>query len=329
MRRFQKILHELKDVVLSHEPGDELERPASMPTIELDGRKVAYVTGGDNEETPPVVLLHGFGGFFMDWPRVMMPVARHTRVYAIDLPGWGFSDFNENTASIEDDVRVVNQFLKTLGLNNVILCGISYGAGVAWAAAAMGLPRVRRAVLLNPMPPHPIRHMRSPLYQGIFLLNANKRVAQVGHALLQKQQYKQICRENLLNDRLLDTFYLNLAYMVTKQPKTPLILHAHAKGARRLNWNDWERRLSGIRMPVTILQGREDRIFSLASAQHLHRLIPTSQLIEVAECGHAMVFDQHRKVSDTIIRCLTQLKSGKEAHELSEEDVRIEGRDSA
>ena len=304
MRQFQKVLHELKSVVANHRPGDSLKPPSLMNSVEINGTQVHYVEGGMDQsvDSPPVVFIHGFGGFFMDWPRVMAPVSRHTRVYALDLPGWGFSEPNLRMQSIEDDARVVAQFLKKLDLKNAIVCGISYGAAVAWAAAALQTPRLKRAVLLNPMPPHPLQHMHSPLYKSIFFMNMFPKPAALSMRFLSKMQYKLICRENLLNHRLLDSFYLDLAYLVIKQPKVPFILSMHAQGARYLDWNDWEHRLAGIRIPVSILQGEQDRIFSMKSALALHRLIPTSELIPVEDCGHAMVFDQHKKVSDHLIR---------------------------
>ena len=329
MRQFQKLLAELKGLVSSQRPGDALVAPPLLSRIELNGVKCAYVQGGventDNEAAPPVVFLHGFGGFFMDWPRVMAPVAKHTRVYAIDLPGWGFSDPNEKVESIEDDARTVGEFLKKMNLENAILCGISYGGGVAWAAAAMRLPRVRQVVLLNPMPPYPLRFLRSPIYRTIFYANSFKAIAFWSHRFLTKAQYKIICRENLLNHRLLDTFYLDLAYMVMKQPKMPFILSAFSFGARTMNWQNLEQRLADVQIPVSILQGTEDKIFSMESALYLHRLIPTSELIRVPDCGHAMVFDQHKKVSEHLIRVLSQAKHERETRELSEPILRKNG----
>lgn len=303
MRQFSKLVAELKNLVVEHRPGEMLPPPPLMPSMDINGVRVAFVQAGmdNSEDTPPVVFLHGFGGFFMDWPRVMAPVSKHTRVYALDLPGWGFSEPNRKAERMEDDASIVAAFIRNLGLRNVILCGISYGAAVTWAVASTRVPRVKHAVLLNPMPPFPMKHLRSKIYQTIFLTAGLRRLAILGNRLLTKAQYKIICRENLLNDRLLDTFYLDLAYLVMKQPKMPFILHAHSIAARKIDWADWEHRLAGIKIPVSILQGTQDRIFSMESALLLHRLIPTSELIEVPNCGHAMVFDQHRKVSDHLI----------------------------
>lgn len=306
MRQFQRVLAQLKDVVLNHKPGDALKAPPLLPYVTVGGRKVYYAAMGldRDAEKPAVILLHGFGGFFMDWPRVMAPISRHTRVYALDLPGWGFSEFNPDAKSLEDDVTIVREFMRELGIEKAVLGGLSYGAGVAWAAAAMNLPRIQRVVLINPMPPHPLRYFTSPIYQAIFALSRFRPAAILGNRLMRKAQYKVICRENLLNDRLLDSFYLDLAYLVMKQPKMPLMLNAHARGADSVNWDEWERRLSETRIPVSILQGLQDRVFSFEGASHLYELIPHAELIEVDECGHAMVFDQPRKVSDFFIASL-------------------------
>lgn len=319
-------MHELKDVVAQHRPGEQLRPPPSLPHMTIGGLRLAYADVGaipsDAPFTSTVVLLHGFGGFFMDWPRVMAPLARHTRVLTIDLPGWGFSEPNLHARSLEEQVHLLNQFLTKLDLQNVVLCGLSYGAGVAWAAAAMHLHRVREVVLLNPMPTYPLRFLRSPLYRGIFLLSSLAVAGRVAHRFLTKYQYKLICRENLLNDRLLDSFYLDLAYLVIKQPTMPQILAAHAVGARNLDWGAWEHRLASVRMPVSILQGLQDRIFSLESARHLHRLIPTSELHEIEACGHAMVFDQHRKVSDFLLK---KINHKRDSHEFVQKTVRPSG----
>lgn len=311
MRSFQRILAELKNLVSTHKAGQPIVAPSILPYITHLGRKVYYASMGlDNEEAkdkPAVILLHGFGGFFMDWPRVMAPISRHARVYAIDLPGWGFSEMNPDGKSLEDDVQVVREFMRELKLEKVVLAGLSYGAGVAWAAASMNIPGIQRAVLINPMPPHPLRYITSPIYQGIFALNRSRTAAYIGHKMMRKAQYKLVCRENLLNDRLLDSFYLDLAYLVMKQPKMSLMLNAHARGADQVDWNAWEKRLGETRVPVSILQGLQDRIFSFESATRLYELIPHAELIEVDQCGHAMVFDQPRRVSDFLIAALDRV----------------------
>jgi pimeloyl-ACP methyl ester carboxylesterase len=309
MRQFQRVLAQLKTLVETHKPGDVLTPPPLLSHILVNEKKIYYAEMGPDHlsEKPAVILLHGFGGFFMDWPRVMAPISRHTRVFAIDLQGWGFSEMNPDAGTLDDEVHIVREFIRQLGLEKVVLAGLSYGAGVAWAAAANGLPRLQRVVLINPMPPNPLKFLKSPIYQGIFALNRSRTAALIGHKMMRKSQYKMICRENLLNERLLDSFYLDLAYLVMKQPKIPFLLNSFSKAAEKTDWLAWEHKLAGARVPVSILQGMQDRVFSFESASHLYDLIPHSELIEIDDCGHAMVFDQPRKVSDFLIAALDRV----------------------
>ena len=56
--------------------------------IDVDGLPVRYLVAG---EGPPLVLLHALGESALDWRWVLPALARTNRVYAVDLPGFGYS----------------------------------------------------------------------------------------------------------------------------------------------------------------------------------------------------------------------------------------------
>lgn len=255
----------------------------------------------------------------MDWPRVMAPLAKEHPVYAIDLPGWGFSEPHATpSSSMENEVSVISSFIRQLGLSNVTLVGISYGGAVTWACGAMHVPEVSRLWLLNPMPPYPLKYLRSPLYRAIFFLNRFRSLSYILNRRLLKSQYKQVCRESLKHMRLIDSFYLDLGYLVTRQPKVCRNVHLFAKGAQSIPWETWEERLKTVQIPVTIIHGKDDRVFHRDAAEYVHRLIPNSKLDFFEDCGHAIVFDQHRKLAHAI------LEAEKQAYEDSERKLRIQ-----
>jgi pimeloyl-ACP methyl ester carboxylesterase len=304
MKYFARLLAELQELVDNHRPGQQLAPPKLLTSVQVAGKRVSYFQMGLGKPGPAVILLHGFGGFFMDWPRVMAPLARKHRVYALDLPGWGFSEPRDQNMGLEDDVAVIREFIRQHELDDVLLVGISYGAAVAWASAAASIPAVKRLLLLNPMPPFPLRYLRSRLYRAIFALNRIAFVSRWAGRLMTKSQYKLVCKENLKHYRLLDTLYLDVGFRVITQPSIHQNLHSHAKKARTIDWSTWEEQVRGIRIPVTILQGTDDKVFSLESARYLNGLIAHADLVEIEDCGHAMVFDQHRKVTAQILALL-------------------------
>ena len=61
----------------------------TLDKVQVDGLTIAYRELGSG---PPVLLLHGWPTSSFLWRDVMVPVAEHNRVVAVDLPGFGASD---------------------------------------------------------------------------------------------------------------------------------------------------------------------------------------------------------------------------------------------
>src|ERR1700745_1380408 len=55
----------------------------------IRGRRIRYAEIGSG---PAVVLIHGQGGSWQWWLRVMPPLAAHGRMIAVDLAGFGASE---------------------------------------------------------------------------------------------------------------------------------------------------------------------------------------------------------------------------------------------
>jgi len=161
---------------------------------------------------------------------------------------------------------------------------------------------VKELLLLNPMPPHPLKYMNSVIYRSIFFFNQFKLINRIGHQyFLTKKHYKTICKENLKYKRLITSLYVDVGYLLLKQPETMNTVYHFAHAAAAYDWDKWAEQLHNISVPTTIMQGLDDKVFSLKAAKYLHSLIPSSNLVEVENCGHAMVFDQHKQVSHFLL----------------------------
>jgi len=303
VKYFQRLVRELQTgTIKKHLPGQRVEPPTLLSRTTVLGKRLCYVEMGFEQTGTPILFVHGFGGYFLDWARVMVPVSKHSRVIAIDLPGWGFSEPpDEEQDGIEFHIRAIEEFLKIKKFSKVKIVGLSYGGALAWGAAAMKKEFVEEVVLINSMPPNPIRHMGSPLFRFIFSINRFWPLARMGHLFLTRMQYKMICIENLKHRRLLDSFYVKMGYLLLKQPHIAHTLHSFAQLAVKIDWDGWEEKLKKINVPVTILQGEDDKIFPPAASKYLRKLIPNSNYIQVKDCGHAMMFDKPRKVAKYLI----------------------------
>jgi pimeloyl-ACP methyl ester carboxylesterase len=85
----------------------------------------------------PLILLHGAGGGAANWYRLIAPLARHWRVIAPDLPGFGFSDPVEPRAPLGHQVaQMLAQWLPSIGVTRAHVIGTSFGG-----LAALRLPQ--------------------------------------------------------------------------------------------------------------------------------------------------------------------------------------------
>ena len=116
-----------------------------------DGVAVHYVHRGAGA---PVLLLHGWPGFWYDWRAVIPGLAEHADVIVPDLRGFGRTPKPEgapvDTAGPEHHVADLIALLDHLGVDKVIACGHDIGAVVAQELAQRHPERVARLVLFNP-----------------------------------------------------------------------------------------------------------------------------------------------------------------------------------
>ncbi|MCZ4120966.1 alpha/beta fold hydrolase [Streptomyces sp. H39-S7] len=100
----------------------------------------------------PLVLLHGGGATAASWYANAAGLSRTRRLYAVDRIGEaGLSERGGRTIRTPADLfDWLDGTLDGLGVEDVDLCGHSYGAWVALSYALRSPERVRRLVLLDP-----------------------------------------------------------------------------------------------------------------------------------------------------------------------------------
>jgi pimeloyl-ACP methyl ester carboxylesterase len=98
---------------------------------------------------PVVVLIHGLGRSVDDWQFTIPALARHYRVYALDLVGSGRSGKPPPPYSFPGLVRFVADFIQAHHVERASLVGHSLGGGLALHYAIQFPSRVDKLVLVN------------------------------------------------------------------------------------------------------------------------------------------------------------------------------------
>jgi pimeloyl-ACP methyl ester carboxylesterase len=112
-----------------------------------DGSRLRYSTAGTG---PPLVLMHTVRTQLDYFQRVIPLVWDHYTVYALDLPGMGWSDIVFGARYEEPELRAaVVEFVSGLNLHGITLAGESLGAALALSASIDLKGRVSRIVAFN------------------------------------------------------------------------------------------------------------------------------------------------------------------------------------
>ena len=113
-----------------------------------DGSRLRYFTKGTG---PPLVLLHTVRTQLDYFQRVLPTLWDEFTVYALDLPGMGWSDIVPGVRYDEPELRgAVVEFVRALDLHDATLAGESMGAAIALLASIELTDHVRNVVAFNP-----------------------------------------------------------------------------------------------------------------------------------------------------------------------------------
>jgi pimeloyl-ACP methyl ester carboxylesterase len=113
-----------------------------------DGTRVRYLRTGSG---PPLVLLHTVRTQLDHFQFVIPRIEQAFTVYAVDMPGMGWSDIRPSARYDEPALRqAIVELVNGLNLDDVTLAGESMGATASLTASTELENRVRQVVAFNP-----------------------------------------------------------------------------------------------------------------------------------------------------------------------------------
>ncbi|GIV34446.1 MAG: epoxide hydrolase [Chitinophagales bacterium] len=119
---------------------------------QVNGIRLHYVAAGNG---PLVILLHGFPEFWYAWHKQLPALARHFRVIAPDLRGYGDSDKPKAISNYSAKViaRDIVELIHALGETKAHIVGHDWGGAIAYMMAQHFPQSVSKLIVLNcPLP---------------------------------------------------------------------------------------------------------------------------------------------------------------------------------
>ena len=236
-------------------------------SVTVAGHRVHYNAEGP-AEGPVVVLVHGLGGRGEDWHGLAPYLAKAGfRVYMPDLPGDGRSEKPADFSySVPDEAALVLGFLDALGLKQVDLGGWSMGGWIAQRIGSEHPERVRRLILFDSAGIY-----ETPKWDTRLFTPSTPADLDQLDALL------------MPNPPKVPGFIARDILRISK--KNAWVIHRTLD--RALTGRDTtDSLLPGLKMPVLIVWGAEDKITPLSQGEKIHQLVTQSQLEVFAGCGH-------------------------------------------
>jgi pimeloyl-ACP methyl ester carboxylesterase len=268
-------------------PGTSSRYLEPTGTGEQHQGRLRYLTGGAGA---PLVLLHTVRTQAEHFRDLIPLVKDRYTVYALDLPGMGYSEIVPGATYEESAMRAaVKRLITQFDLRDVTLLGESMGAVLALTTAADLPERVRRVVAINPYD-YAGGILRSSLLAR-FIISAvlAPGIGPTFAAVEPKPVMRAVLHGGLFDTTALREDYLDELLKVGQRPGYPEV--ARAVYASLPSYIAARSRYHEASAPVHLIYGDED--WSRRSDREANRqLIPAAEFIEVPDAGHFIALER-------------------------------------
>ena len=244
-----------------------VRRGAKSSTASLRGRSIHYYEVSGTGAGAPALLVHGLGGSANGWVKVLLPLARRfRRVFALDLPGHGFSGGEPATG--QEAVEVLAAFCERVAGEAVFAIGNSLGGALSLGLAVR---HAERAKALGLIAPAGARIAPEQLAD----ISATLRVRTRAQArALTRRLFHRAPLSALLLASLVPQFYGSPSVVkILAGMDANAFISAEALG--------------GIRIPALLLWGKSEKLLPFEALEYFRAHLPATSQVEVVEgFGH-------------------------------------------
>jgi pimeloyl-ACP methyl ester carboxylesterase len=121
-------------------------------SIIVDGQKIFYREAGDKENTPTILLLHGFPTSSHMFRNIIPALADKFHLVAPDYPGFGYSSMpslDEFEYTFDHIADIVDKFITKIGVEKYSLYLMDYGAPVGFRLAVKHPEKIEALIVQN------------------------------------------------------------------------------------------------------------------------------------------------------------------------------------
>jgi pimeloyl-ACP methyl ester carboxylesterase len=257
-----------------------------------DGSRLRYFTAGSG---PVLVLMHTIRTQLDYFHRVIPQLWDSFTVYALDLPGMGWSDIVPGAYYEEPDLRAaVVEFITGLDLHDVTLAGESLGGALSLQASIDLKDRVARVVAFNSYD-YPSGLERGNLFARFIISNIRMPgLGPVFAAMENRAIMTGIMRGGVVDNRTLpDDFIVELRKSGRRRgySRVARAVYRSLKGFERAH-----DRYRDVSVPVTLVYSDQDWSRP-AEREHVVGLLADVERITLPDTGHFSALERPNEVA--------------------------------
>ena len=268
-----------------------LENTVRIPPNNI---KVSFYDLGA-KDAPAIIFIHGFPFNKSMWVRQMEAFKDNYRVIAYDIRGYGHSDDKSQDSSIELFERDLICLMDAIRLDKAILCGLSMGGYIALRAISSHPDRFEALVLCDTSCMADTPETKAKRMLTIASIKKNGTV-----------EYAEEVINNLFAPEAFSTIGAEIAVMkeeIANLSRQTLCKTLLALASRKETCS----RLSGIKVPVLVMVGSEDKITPPAAAKFMHDKVKGSELVVLEHAGHISNMENHTEFNNQLLKFLSLL----------------------
>ncbi|MGB2867017.1 MAG: alpha/beta fold hydrolase [Bacteroidota bacterium] len=255
-------------------------------SLDLGNASLSYVHFENPSARRSIVLLHGLGTSSSTWLRILHDLRKDSAILAPDLPGFGGSILagDRTYCALAEHDAAIENVLDLVSTRPFTLVGHSLGGWLAMRYALKHPATIARLVLINPA---------GVLYEGIETLRQ----------LFSIQTPADV-------RRLLDAMWYRYPWYF--RPFTAAIFnYLKRRGIPEFVNTVVEKDFLGeelkqLKMPVSLIWGKEDHLISGRTIDILAGYIPQLHTFTIERCGHIPQLERPAQLRKTLHKILEE-----------------------
>lgn len=258
----------------------------------IDGLQIRYADSGTSHK-PTVMLTSPWPESVYAFAAIWASLAKHARLFAIDLPGFGASERRQDLLSPRAMGEFVAQLIAEADLGTPHIVAPDVGTAAALFAAAAHPERIASAIVGTGGAAVPIQ-LGEPLASWVLDPDWDKYRKMDPRAIVRTAMDTVAggLPDDIRADYLAcydgDRFAESMRYVRAYPRELPVLAGL----------------LPQITVPVTIINGRHDRVVPLANAEFLHQRLPTSRLV-IIDAGHFVWEEEPTQYASAVLDSIT------------------------